>query len=277
MNIFRYTISLISFLLFFSCGNPVKSVAIIKISGSETMLPLTEKLAEEYMIKNPSISIYVEGGGTEYGIKSVLNSTADICMASRALEPEEIKQISTKFGSVGLSFLVAKDALSIYLNKSNPVNNLSIEQIKKIYLGEIINWKDIGGENSSILAVMRAPNSGTHLYFKQHILEGKNYTEKAVIKLSFQSVIENVNQNKDAIGYGGIEFSDKVKTSLIDGVTATEDNIKNNTYPLTRYLYFHTPRDPQGAVKEFIDWVISQEGQKIITNSGYFSIWRNSF
>ena len=263
--------------LLFSCSSNIKSVAIIKIAGSDTMLEVTEKLAEEYMKRNPGISIYVEGGGTEYGIKSLLNLNADIAIASRILAPEEIKNISSKFGSVGLSFLIAKDALSIYLNNSNKLNNLSSINLKKIYLGEIKNWNEVGGENIQIIPFMRAPNSGTHYYFKQHILEGQNYSSSAKIAFSFDNMIKNVNSINNSIGYGGLYLSDNVKTVSIDGIYPSEDNIRNNLYPITRYLYFHTAKEPRGEIKEFIDWVISKDGQKIITTSGYISIWRNTF
>lgn len=273
-----YKIFVIVFIsLLLSCSSNIKSVAIIKIAGSDTMLELTEKLAEEYMKKNPGISIYVEGGGTELGVKSLLNGYADIAIASRILAPEEIKSISSKFGSVGLSFLIAKDALSIYLNKNNKLNNLSTENLKKIYLGEIKNWKNVDGDDAQIIPFMRAPNSGTHYYFKQHILEGQNYSSYAKIAFSFDNMIKNVNSTNNSIGYGGLYLSDNVKTISIDGIFPNEDNIRNNLYPITRYLYFHTAKEPRGEIKEFIDWVISIDGQKIIKSSSYISIWRNTF
>jgi phosphate transport system substrate-binding protein len=268
---------IISVCLFISCSSNIKSVAIIKIAGSDTMLELTEKLAEEYMKRNPGISIYVEGGGTELGVKSLLNSNAEIAIASRILAPEEIKSISSKFGTVGLSFLIAKDALSIYLNNSNKLNNLSSSNLKKIYLGDIKNWKEVGGENTQIIPFMRAPNSGTHYYFKQHILEGQNYSSNTKIAFSFDNMIKNISSINNSIGYGGLYASDNIKTISIDGIFPSEDNIRNNLYPITRYLYFHTAKEPRGEIKEFIDWVISIDGQKIIKSSGYISIWRNTF
>lgn len=241
------------------------------------MLILTQKLADEYMQRNPGTSIYVEGGGTASGIKAMIRGDVDICTASRLLKPDEAKLLADYYGTLGMYFLLAKDALSIYLNPSNPVKNLSREELKKIFTCRISNWKDVGGNNEPILLVNRNPNSGTYLYFKEHILDGDEYCGDSEVEATTEQVIDMVENNVNAIGYGGIGYGADVYHATIEGIEPTEENARNDSYPITRYLHFFTSKSPTGEIKNFIDWVITPEGQKIIRREGYIPLWEISF
>jgi phosphate transport system substrate-binding protein len=255
------------------CSFKPAEVARITIKGSDSMLPLTEKLAEEYMKQNPAISIYVYGGGSAEGIKALIRNEIDICTTSRNLEPQETKALAEYYGSVGLFYLIAKDALCLYINKSNPVKDYSIEQIKNIFECKVINWNELGWEDREIVPVIRNLNSGTHLYFKEHVLEGAEYCNSAIVKSTTNDVIEFIEQNNNAIGYGSIGYSGDFSYARINGIEPSEKNAQNDTYPITRYLHFFTTQIPKGSVKNFVDWVLSPEGQRIVKQAGYIPLW----
>jgi len=253
------------------------TVAKIRIKGSDTMLLLAQKLAEEYMKKNPGISVYVEGGGTTSGVKAISEGTADICTASRTLNPGEVKVLAEKFSSVGLSFLIARDGLSVYLHPENPVKNLTLSQLENIFTGKITNWENLGGNDEEIITVVRTPNSGTYSYFREHVLNGKEYYGKAIVKHTTKSITRMVAENKQAIGYGGIGYNKGIKLSNINGISSSEENVRNNDYPICRYLYFYTPKQPAGETQRFINWAMSTEGQKIVKTAGFIPIWRITY
>jgi phosphate transport system substrate-binding protein len=250
-----------------------KETVIIRIKGSDSMLILNQLWAEEYMKTHPNVSIYYSGGGSGEGIKSLINNEVEICAASRPIEPDEVKMLAEKYNSVGMSFIVAKDALSIYINPDNPVSNLTIEQLKKILIGDIINWKDIGGKDDSIKVIIRPPNSGTYLYLKEHVLNGLNYANKAITLPTTRSIVNKVSTAKSYIGYGGIAYSKAVVNCSIEGIAPVLENIQNNKYPLTRYFFFYTVNTPTGEIKNFLDWTLSPEGQEIVKKSGYISLY----
>lgn len=266
-----------SWLLFIlGCSFKPTEVSSIVIKGSDSMLLLTENLAQEYMKLNPGISIYVYGGGTAVGIRSLISGEADICTASRNLQPDEAKALAEYYGSVGLFYLIAKDALSVYINQYNPVKDLSFKELRKIFECEITDWSTLGGKHQKIIPVIRNMNSGTYLYFKEHVLEGDDYCDDAVIEATTPEIIEYIEQNENAIGYGSMGYKGNIAYAKIDGIEPSEKNAQNDSYPLTRYLHFFTTQLPKGAVKYFIDWVLSPEGQKIIKQSGYIPLWEIS-
>jgi phosphate transport system substrate-binding protein len=267
-------------ILFNACSSvPNKNAEIIKIKGSDTMFGLTTALAEEFMKTHNYISVYVEGGGTKEGIDALIKGQVDIAIASRLPSGNETKLLADYYGSVGIFYLIAKDGIIIYLNKENKVANLSFIQLQNIFNGTITNWSEVGGNNSAITVINRPPSSGTHVYFKEHVLTDGNYTKNAVTKYTTQSVIKEVKNNVNAIGYGGFGFinDDDVKYALVNNIPPTEENIRNDTYPLTRYLHFFTARTATGATKIFIDWVLSPEGQKIIKKLGFVPLWEVEF
>ena len=238
------------------------------------MLPLARFWADVYMIENPGVSVYVEGGGTATGMKALARGDIDICMASRAILSEEAQQLVQHFGAVGVSVLAAKDALSIYVNPDNPVVNLTIQQIKGIYTGKTQNWQAVGGDSAAIFLLNRMPTSGTYAYFQEHVLEGEPYSSTSQSLPTTNAVIETVAKDKYAIGYGGIAYEADVYHVNINGITPTKENVLNDSYPLTRYLYLYTIDKPEGKTKDFINWVLSEHGQDIVKWVGYFPIWQ---
>jgi phosphate transport system substrate-binding protein len=260
-----------------SCSVKPVEVAKIVIMGSDSMLELTQNLAEDYMKNNPGISIYVYGGGTTKGVNALISGETDICTASRNLKPDEAKTLAEYYGTIGLFFLVAKDALSIYLNPGNTVNDLTVQELKAIFTCELQNWKELGGSDSQIIPVIRNPNSGTYYFFKEHILGGSDYCDNVVVESTTKNVIEYVEANENAVGFGGMGFKGDVNHPRINGIEPSEKNAQNDTYPLTRYLHFFTSRAPKGAVKDFTDWVLSPEGQAIVKKSGYIPLWEIPF
>ena len=271
MRLFSQIIIVLIFLT--GCSVKPLEVAIINIKGSDSMLQLTENLAEEYMKLHPGISIYVSGGGTSVGVRALINNEIDICTASRNLKPEEAKALSDYYGSVGLFYLVAKDALCIYINNYNPVKYLTIEQLKNIFECKVSNWKELGGKDQKIIPVIRNLNSGTHFYFQEHVLGGDEYCSEVLTEPTTKSVIEFVENNEGAIGYGSIGYKGNIAYTRIDGVEPSEKSVQNDTYPITRYLHFYTTQIPKGAVKEFVDWVLSPDGQRIVKQSGFIPLW----
>lgn len=259
--------------LYQGCSVKTGEVAMITIKGSDSMLQLTENLAEEYMKLNPGISIYVYGGGTSVGVRALIRNEIDICTASRNLKPEEAKDFADYYGTVGLFYLVAKDALCVYVNPYNPVKYLTKDQLKKIFECKINNWKDLGGKDQKIFPVIRNLNSGTHYYFQEHILLGDEYCPEAIIEPTTRSVIEYIENNEGAIGYGSIGYKGSIVYAKIEGIEPSEKTAQNDTYPITRYLHFFTNKVPKGAVKNFIDWVLSPDGQKIVKESGSIPLW----
>ena len=269
----RYILINVIILSIVNC-NPFyhRKAEIVRIKGSDTMLILATRWAEEYMKLNPNISVYVEGGGTEKGVEALIKGKADICAASRPLRAQEARLLAEKHRYIGISHLVAKDALSVYLNPENPVQNLNLKQLKQIFKGEITNWNQVSGNNDPILVLIRSPNSGTHPYFKEHVLEGEPYSQFAQVMPTTSAVVKAVAENKEAIGYGGTVYGTNLIHCQINGIAPTEENVRNDSYPIIRYLYLYTTNTPRGEVKSFIDWVL-KDGQKIVKEVGYIPLW----
>jgi len=242
------------------------------------MFELTSNLAEAYMKEYPGTSLHVEGGGTAEGIKALLNNKTDICTASRNLKPEEAKLLADYYGSLGLVFLIAKDGLSIYVNPSNHVKDFNLQQLKDIYTGKKNNWRALGGKDTSITTVTRNPNSGTYFYFKEHVMEDENYSSSAIVAATTKEIVNFVSKNTNAIaiGYGGMGYKENIFHAKINGIEPNEENVRNDTYPITRYLHFFTTKSPGGVVKHFIDWVLSPAGQNVVRKSGYIPLWENN-
>ncbi len=268
----------ITLLLYTSCHYTNQNDSkIIRLKGSDTMYVLSRHWAESYMKTHPQTSVYYEGGGTGSGARALANGSVDICTASRPLRPEEAQILVDFTGSLGVSHRVAKDALCIYLHPANPVNSLTLEQVEKIYLGEIINWDQVGGNNAAIELYDRLPNSGTHLYLREHVLDGEAFHAEHILSVaSAADMVAQVSEDVNAIGYGGIIQHPGIKFSKINNIEPMPENIQNDSYPIIRYLYLYTPNTPQGHVKRFIDWVLGPQGQAIVEQTGFFPIWQDS-
>jgi phosphate transport system substrate-binding protein len=237
------------------------------------MQMLMNNLAKEFMITHPGISIRVDGGGTASGVKALIEGSIDICSASRLLKAEEISRTAEKYRSVGVYSIIAKDALSVYVHPANPVKNLTLKQLKQIFTGEMINWSEAGGADADIHVLIRPPNSGTNSYFREHVLENEPYSPRAIILPTTQQIVAKIMRDTLAIGYGGIAFGPAEIHSQVNGINPSVDNVRYDLYPISRYLYLYTVQKPRGLVREFIDWTVSLDGQRIIHQTGFISLW----
>ncbi len=247
--------------------------AIIRLKGSDTMQIIARAWAVDFMRKNSGVAVYVEGGGSATGFKALSRGTIDIALASRLIRSPEAQALSQRFGKIGLSFLVAKDALSIYLNRDNPVGNLTLQQLKVIFTGQAANWLTVGGRDAPIQVIIRPPTSGTYFYLKEHVLRDRAYAATALTIPTTSAIVHFVARHPNAVGYGGLAYGLDIKHCRINGVPATEEEVRKGRYPLTRYLYLYTVDKPQGAIRDFVDYVLSPAGQKIVADVGYISIW----
>lgn len=250
----------------------------ITVKGSDTMVIFGQRLAEEYMLKNPNVRIQVTGGGSGTGISALINGTTDLCNSSRPMKKSEREKLKQRYATLGVEIKVAKDGLSVYVNDTNPVQELTLEQLKNIYTGNITNWKQVGGQDAKIILYSRENNSGTYVYFKDHILEGEDFVPYAQNMPGTAAVVNAVSKDKNGIGYGGAAYGKgikflKIKTDAKSpGFEPTPENIRSGDYPISRFLYIYTRTRPTGEIKKYIDWILSDEGQSIITKVGYFPI-----
>lgn len=251
---------------------------VITVKGSDTMVLLAQRWAERYMAKHPDITIQVTGGGSGTGISALINGTTDICNASRPMKPSEKQKLKQRFNSLGVEIKAAKDGLSVYVNDANPVKELTIEQVRKIYLGEITNWKQVGGDEGRIILYSRENNSGTYVYFKDNILEGKDYAPNCQSLPGTAAVVNAVSKDKNGIGYGGAAYGRGIREVALKTDAASKayepsaENVKSGAYPVTRFLYLYVRTRPSGALKEYIDWILGDEGQSIVESVGYFPL-----
>jgi phosphate transport system substrate-binding protein len=264
------------FQLFSSVGYSQK--VNFKIKGSDTVLPLSQMEAENYMKNNANTSITVTGGGSGVGLSALLSGTTDIAQSSRKMKIEE-KQKLIDAGKAVKEVIIAKDALSVIVNPGNKVTQLTREQLESIYTGKTTNWKEVGGDDLGIVVYSRETSSGTYEFFKEHVLNKKNFTSSALLMPATGAIVQSVSQTKGAIGYVGLAYADKsvksLKVSYDKGVTfvvANTENAMNMTYPITRPLYYYYLATTEKTVKPFVDFILSAEGQKLVKVEGYVPI-----
>jgi len=260
---------------------------MIQIKGSDTMVNLVQILAEAFMEKNPKIPIAVLGGGSGTGISGLINGTCDIANHSRTWKKEEL-ELAKKRGVEPRTFIIAIDGLSIIVNEKNPVEKLTIEQLGAIYRGEIKSWKEVGGPNKPISLYGRQSNSGTYVFFQEHVLGNKNYSPHMKRMNGNAQIVESVIRDKDGIGYVGIGYvidfkTGKVRKGLKILKIAKDEKspayspldkkaVYSGNYPIARPLFQSTNGKPKGSVLEFIKFEIGLEGQKIVEKEGFFKI-----
>ncbi len=244
----------------------------IVLEGSTTVLPIAQKAAEVYMKKNPDMNIIVRGGGSGVGLTSIIDGICDIADSSRAIKQKELDNAFKK-GKQLKAHTVAMDAIIIVVNPSNPVEDLSKEQVKDIFTGKIKNWKELGGSDMKIVAVSRDSASGTFEAFIEHGLDKKRVRPDALTQASNQGVANIVAQNPGAIGYVGIGYiSDKVKPVKYNGVKASRETVLKNKYSLARPLFMYTEQNMKPEVKKFIDFIKSDEGSAIVEQAGFIAL-----
>ncbi|MCS6807608.1 MAG: phosphate ABC transporter substrate-binding protein [Bacteroidota bacterium] len=251
-----------------------KPKPIITIKGSDTMVILVQRWTEMFPDKT-KVQFQVTGGGSGTGISALINGTTDICSSSRPIKPNEVKQLREKYQYNGLEIRVARDGIAVYLNAANPVQNLTVGQVKRIFTGEITNWKELGGNDAKIVLYSRENNSGTYEFFKEHVLQKQDFAPHTQHMVGTGALVNAVAKDPNAIGFGGIAYASGVKPAALAFneysryVLPTEENILNGTYPVSRLLYFYMKERPHGYTKQFIDWVLSKEGQSVVKEVGY--------
>lgn len=234
----------------------------ITIKGSDTMVILGQRFAEEYMKRNPGIVIQVNGGGSGTGIAALINGTVDLAQASRPMKEKEKADVKAKRGVDVHETRVALDALAVFVNEQNPVTNLTVEQLAEIYKTAPAPWVLYGRDNSS----------GTYEYFKEHVLRGADFNARTQALAGTAAVISAVAKDKNGIGYGGIAYAQGVRAIAINGVEPTDANVRNGTYPIRRYLYFYSVSTASPELQQYIQWCTSPEGQAVVKNVGYFPL-----
>jgi phosphate transport system substrate-binding protein len=268
-------------LLLFGCvlvNAPLLSQEKITVKGSDTMVILAQRWAEKYMGAHPDVTIQVTGGGSGTGISALINGTTDLCNSSRPMKSSERDKLKQRFGSRGVEIKTAQDGLSVYVNQGNSLTELSLQQIKDIYTGKITNWKALGGPDAPIILYGRENNSGTYVYFRDNVLMGEDYSASMQSMPGTAAVVNAVSRDKNGIGYGGAAYGAgirevKIKTDAGSVAYApTVENIKSGNYPVTRFLYIYVKNKPSGKIKEFIDWILGDEGQAVVSQVGYFPI-----
>ncbi|HAZ09542.1 MAG: hypothetical protein A2047_01230 [Omnitrophica bacterium GWA2_41_15] len=258
----------------------------IQIKGSDTMVNLGQAWAEKYMEKYPGDFIAVTGGGSGTGLSSLISASCDIAMSSRNIKDKEIA-LANKKGVNPNEIKVALDGLAVVVNPGNVLDKLTIDQLAGIFTGRITNWKDVGGKDEKIVLLSREVNSGTHVYFKEHVLRENDPNNKeefapgALMLSSSQAIADEVAGNSSAIGYYGMGYiSAKQKPVAIakdeksEYVEPTIENVVNNKYPISRPLFLYTNGTPQGLVKKFVDFALSKEGQDIVLATDFVPISR---
>ena len=250
----------------------------ITVKGSDTMVILGQRWAEKFMNTNPGQVIMVTGGGSGTGIAALINGTTEICQASRPMKQDEKLKLRDRYQTMGVEIPVAKDGLTIYVHQGNPVKELTMAQLADIYLGRITNWKAVGGPDATIILYGRENSSGTYGHFKEHVLGGKDFSERVQTLPGTAAVVNAVAKDPNGIGYGGAAYARGVRDVAMKkdagspAVLPTAANVHDGSYPLSRHLYFYLRKRPAGDTAKFVDWVLSSEGQQLASEVGYFPL-----
>ncbi|MDX1951053.1 MAG: phosphate ABC transporter substrate-binding protein [Verrucomicrobiota bacterium] len=262
------------------CGLSAQA-ANITVKGSDTMVVLAQKWAEAFMAKTPDVKIQVTGGGTGTGFAALQNQTTDICNASRKIKPAETASCVKAFSKRPSEHVVCLDGLAVYVPEANKIKELSLDQLEAIFTGKIKNWKEVGGADAPIVVYSRENSSGTYEFFKEHVLKGKDFAAATQTMPGTAGLLQAVAKDPNGIGYGGIAYGAgakhlKVKKDAASpGIEPTEETVANGTYPIWRNLYLYlNPALEKDAIANYITWIKSDEGQKLVKDVGYFPLPR---
>ena len=282
-------IFLLSSFILTSCGSADSSADVtsdssaqyIENKGSDTIVNLALAWAETYQAEHSDVRISVTGGGSGTGIAALVNGTVDIANASRKIKDEETTEAQAN-GVTPVEHIIARDAIAVIVNPNNPVSELTLQQISDIYSGKYTNWTDVGGEDRPIVKLSRETNSGTHVYFLETVLRLGDKENKTLFSMdtlllpSSEGIISEVRQNPNAIGYDGLGYvPDDLKMIAIakeaggEYVLPSIETVNNKSYAIARDLYMYTNGEPTGIVKEYLDWILSEEAQQIVADLGF--------
>jgi phosphate transport system substrate-binding protein len=289
MGMKKYLMVFAMIILLTACqadGTPSTPATAVYIEnkGSDTMVNLALAWAEAYQKQHPEVSLSVTGGGSGTGIAALINNTVGIANASRAIKQVEIDEAKAN-GITPVEFTVARDAIGIIVNHENPVDQLTMQQLADIFTGRIDNWSEVGGDDLEIVRLSRETNSGTHVYFLETVIrlgskDNKDIFSRDTLLLpSSEGIIAEVRDNPHAIGYDGLGYiTTEVKVIAVAPDAASPyilpsvATVNDGTYPIARDLYMYTPGEPSAAVKAYIEWILSPEGQKIVLTLGFVPI-----
>lgn len=265
--------SLAFILLLAVAASPAAADVVIK--GSDTVLPLSQKAAEVYLQAHKDASITVIGGGSGVGIASMIDGTCSIAQSSRPMKTKEKKQ-AEQSGIHPTETVIALDALTVIVHPDNPVRALTLKQIGDIFAGEITNWKEVGGPDRNIVTYSRESSSGTYAFFRKHVLDGREYSQAALLAPATGAIVQSVSQTEGAIGYIGMAYMTSgivaLEVAPEDGkpaVAPSLETVADGSYSIARELFYYTNGKPQGEVKEFVDFLLSPKGQKLVSEVGY--------
>lgn len=269
--------------LLFACGGGNQNASnsnanSITLKGSDTVLPLGQKTAEAFMASNKDVSIAVVGGGSGTGVTALMDGNTDIAMSSRDLKSDEKLKFQEKQMNIEVVTL-AVDALAVVVNPKNTVSKLTREQLEGIFTGSITNWKDVGGEDLAIVVYSRENSSGTYEFFKEHVMDKKNYASTVLNMPATGAIVQSIGQTAGAIGYIGLAYMipevKSVEVSYDQGATfvaPTMETAKNKSYPISRPLYYIYDVKNSEKVKAYIDFTLSEAGQKLVEEVGYIPL-----
>ncbi len=260
------------------------SISTIVNKGSDTLVNLALAWAEKYQSIHPEVEISVTGGGSGTGIAALINNTVDIANASRQITPGEIAQAKAN-GVDPVEYVVARDAIAVIVNPQNPVNQLTLKQLSDIYSGAINNWKDVGGENRTIVRLSRETNSGTHVFFLENVVRLGDPNNKTLFSTdtlllpSSEGITQETRDNPNAIGYDGLGYvTPDVKVIAVGKAIAgpfvlpSAASVNAGQYPIARDLYMYTNGRPSTAIADYLNWIMSNEAQAIVTQLGFVPI-----
>ena len=254
----------------------------ITVKGSDTLVILAQKWAEVYMGQHAGIKIQVTGGGTGTGFAALQNQTTDLCDASRKAKAAEIANCIKAFNKRPTEYKVALDGLSVYVSADSPLKELTVAQVGDIFTGKIKNWKEVGGADAPITIYSRENSSGTYEFFKEHVLQGKDFAASAQTMPGTAAILQAVSKDKNGIGYGGAAYGAGAKhlaikkTDSSPAVEPTEDNVVAGNYPIWRHLFIYVnPALDKGEVAAYLNWIRSDAGQKVVKDVGYFPLPKN--
>jgi phosphate transport system substrate-binding protein len=267
-------------------GEPEATVTTILNKGSDTLVNLALAWAEAYAAEHPDVRISVTGGGTGTGIAALINGTVDLANASREMKGEEIAD-AEKNGVDPVQHVVARDAIAVVVNPTNPVSELTIQQISDIYTEKITNWSEVGGEERPIVLLSRESNSGTYVYFLENVIRmGEKsdllFSPNTLLMPSSEGISEEVRQNPNAIGYDGLGYvtPDQKTIAVASGaqgpyVLPSVETVNDKSYPIARSLYIYSNGQPKGVLKAYLDWVLT-DGQEQVLDLGFVPLQANS-
>jgi phosphate transport system substrate-binding protein len=276
---------LIATSLLFACMHNNKSkIESIQIKGSDTIVNLIQVWVEHFVQSHPNSNINVTGGGSGTGFASLINKTCNIAMSSREIEEKE--SVLAKQNNINpVGFKVGLDGLVVIVNRDNPVTQLTLTELKDIFMAKVTNWKEVGGQDRKIVILSREANSGTHMFFKERVIRNNDmdsndeFSVHSLMMSSSQAVYDEVLQNPNALGYVGMVFVDakiKVLSIAVDEnckyIYPTRDTVIDGSYPISRPLYLYTDGKPKGIVEMFIEYALSDEGQKIVVYTDFVPI-----